>query len=382
MTARLHVAVVTGGRADWGLLAGPARALADRPDLRVSILATGQHLGPARTLDAVRDDGFEVAETVDILLASDTGEAAAKAMGLAQIGMAQALARLSPDLLLVLGDRYEILAAVATALVMRIPVAHIAGGDVTEGAMDNAIRHAITKMAHLHFTTTDEAAARVRSMGEPADRIHAVGSPGIDRILATPRLNRGDVFAALGLEPTPRLLLVTFHPVTLRDDSRAQLGALLAALATLGPEFSLVFTGVNADPEGATLDRDIAAFCAGRRGAVHRGSLGSRLYFSAIAACDAVVGNSSSGLYEVPSFGKPTVDIGDRQKGRLRAASVIHCEPTEGAIAAALRQALALDASAAVNPYGDGRASQRIAGVIAAVPDARALLRKPYSEAP
>ncbi|GGH15594.1 UDP-N-acetyl glucosamine 2-epimerase [Alsobacter metallidurans] len=377
----LHVAIVTGSRADWGLLAGPARALADR-GLRVSVIATGQHLGPANTLEAIRQDGFEPADTVDILLAADTGAAAAKAMGLLQIGLAETLGRLAPDLLLVLGDRYEILAAVSAALVMRIPVAHIAGGDITEGAMDDAIRHAITKMASLHFTTTEEAAARVRAMGEPAGRVHAVGSPGIDRIRATALLTRDETFAALGLPPTPKLLVVTFHPVTLSDSSRAELAALLDTLGRLGPEFGLVFTGVNADPDGATLDRDIAAFCARRPNAVHRGSLGSRLYFSAVAAADAVVGNSSSGLYEVPSFGKPTVDVGDRQKGRLRASSVVHCAPTRDAIAAAIAQALAMDASGAVNPYGDGRSSARIADVIAAIERPRDLLRKPAGDAP
>lgn len=376
-----HVAIVTGSRADWGLLAGPARALADR-GLRVSVIATGQHLGPANTLEAIRQDGFEPADTIDILLAADTGAAAAKAMGLLQIGLAGSFGRLGPDLLLVLGDRYEILAAVSAALVMRIPVAHIAGGDVTEGAMDDAIRHAITKMASLHFTTTEDAAARVRAMGEPAGRVHAVGSPGIDRIRTTPLLSREETFAALGLEPARKLVVATFHPVTLSDASRAELAALLEALGALGPEFGLVFTGVNADPEGATLDGDIATFCAGRANAVHRGSLGSRLYFSAVAAADVVVGNSSSGLYEVPSFGTPTVDIGDRQKGRLRASSVIHCAPTRDAIAAAIAQALAMDASGAFNPYGDGHSSARIAAVIAAIERPRDLLRKSAGDAP
>lgn len=377
----LHVAIVTGSRADWGLLEGPARALMERGQ-RVSIIATGQHLGPQNTVETIRQEGFTVDETVEILLAGDTGASAAKAMGLLQIGLAETFGRLAPDLLLVLGDRYEILAAVSAALVMRIPVAHIAGGDVTEGAMDDAIRHAVTKMASLHFTTTEDAAARVRAMGEPAGRVHAVGSPGIDRIRATPLLSREETFAALGLEPTSKLLVITFHPVTLSDTSRAELAALLEALGELGPDFGLVFTGVNADPEGATLDRDIAAFCAGRAHAVHRGSLGSRLYFSAVAAADAVVGNSSSGLYEVPSFGKPTVDIGDRQKGRLRASSVIHCAPERDAIAAAIAQALAMDASGATNPYGDGQSSARIADVIAAIERPRDLLRKPAGDAP
>lgn len=374
----LNVALVTGGRADWGLLRRPAEALRDHRNIRLSIVATGQHLGPDGTAGAIEADGFAIAERVALDLSSDTPLAVAHAMGAATGGLAEALARLSPDLMLVLGDRWEILAAVSAALVLRLPVAHIAGGDVTEGAIDDAIRHAVTKMAHLHFVTNADAARRLRQMGEDPARIHVAGSPGIDNILATQRLGRTEFFAAVGLEPRARNLVVTFHPVTLAADSRTQLGELFAALSDLGPDTGLIFTGVNADPEGRTLDADIAMFCQTHENAVRRGSLGARLYYSALTHCDAVVGNSSSGLYEAPSFHKPTINIGDRQKGRLKAASVIDCAAQREAIRAAIEKAYTLDLAKIVNPYGDGQASQRIAAIIAGLKDPRALLTKSF----
>lgn len=374
----LHVAALTGSRADWGLLAMPLAALRDMPGVKISIIATGQHLGRGHTIDAIHNDGFTVDAEVDPLLTGDTGLAIAKGAAVAQIGIAEALKRLSPDIVLVLGDRYEILAGVSAALLMRIPVAHIAGGDITEGAMDDAIRHSVTKMSHLHFATNEASAKLIRQLGEPADRIHVVGSPGIDRILSLKLLPRDEAFKKVGLEPRRTNLVITFHPVTLSDGSLPDLRELLAALDGLGDDVGLVFTGVNADPEGDTMDREIAAFCAKRTNAVHHNSLGSLLYLSIAAACDAAVGNSSSGLYEIPSLGKPTIDIGERQRGRLRATSVIHCEPERSAIAKAIQSALKLDVKGTSNPYGDGKASRRIADVIASIKDPRALLQKQF----
>ncbi len=314
-----------------------------------------------------------------MLLSSDTAVGVAKSMGLGTIGFADAFARLRPDLLVLLGDRFELLAAAQSALVARIPIAHLAGGDVTEGAFDEAIRHAITKMSHLHFPTNAVSARRVRQLGEDPARIHMVGNPGLDYLRETRLLDRAAVEQRIGLGLRPRNLLVTFHPVTLdAQPAEPPFRELLSALESLGDEVGLVFTLPNADTEGRKLIRMIDAFVTGRANAVAHTSLGQLLYWSTAAQVDAVVGNSSSGLLEIPSLGTATVNIGDRQKGRLRAASVIDCPPEAAAILAALRRAFELDCAGAVNPYGDGHAAPRIVAAIKAVEDPSALIKKRF----
>jgi UDP-N-acetylglucosamine 2-epimerase (non-hydrolysing)/GDP/UDP-N,N'-diacetylbacillosamine 2-epimerase (hydrolysing) len=306
----------------------------------------------------------------------------AKSVGLGVIGFADAIDQLGPDLMLVLGDRFEILAAVQAALFSRLPVVHLCGGDLTEGAFDESIRHAITKMAHLHFPTNVQAAGRLVAMGEDPSQVHVVGSPGLDRIRRMVFLERSRFFEAVGLAPRSRNLLVVFHPTTLDAVSALdQVEELLAALAELGPETSLIITGANADTEGQRLNARLREFTESRDEAVFRMSLGSELFLNALNQVDAIVGNSSSGLYEASSFGTPTVNIGDRQKGRLRAPSVIDCAPARQDIRAAIAEAMARGRQTVDNPYGNGHAAEGILDVLRRVPDYAALLRKPFHEA-
>jgi UDP-hydrolysing UDP-N-acetyl-D-glucosamine 2-epimerase len=263
------------------------------------------------------------------------------------------------------------------ATLARIPIAHIAGGDVTEGSFDDALRHAITKMAHLHFVTNETAARRVRQLGEESTRIHVVGSPGLDLARTTSIPSRAEFFAAIDLVPARSNFLVTFHPVTRAEDSLAQLDQMLEALQTL-PDAAVLFTGANADPEGRRIDDRIRGLVARHGNMRFVPSLGAERYFAALTHCDAVIGNSSSGLYEAPSFGIATVDIGDRQKGRLRADSVFHCAPERAAIRAAIDAALARGRQPTVNPYGDGHASEKIVVALKALGDPRRLLQKGF----
>ncbi len=311
-----RICVVSGSRADYGLLAPVMRLIRDDPDLELQVVVTGMHLSTefGFTYRRIEHDGFKIDGRVDSLQHGDDVAAVTRSIGFGVIGFADVLQRLRPDLLLVLGDRFEVLAAVQAALIARVPVAHLCGGDSTEGAFDEGIRHAITKMAHLHFATNDAAFRRLRQMGENPDHILLAGSPGLDQIKAVPRLGRHETFRAIGMEPRRRSLLITFHPETLATTRAVeQIDELLAALDGLSPDHGLIFTGPNADTEGRALTRRIEDFTADHENAVFRVSLGQKLYLSALAQVDAVVGNSSSGLYEAPSFKLPTVDIGDRQ---------------------------------------------------------------------
>lgn len=378
MTRRF--AIFTGSRADWGLLSMLARRLAADPAASVTVIATGQHIGPRGTLAAVAEDGPWPVRTVDMGLEGDNRAQISTAMGRLQIGLTPLLEEIAPDLLVILGDRYEALTAATAATVLAIPIAHIAGGDITEGAFDDAIRHAITKLSHLHFVTNADARRRLIAMGEDPAQVILSGSPGIDRLFAEPAMTREAFFARVGLVPRRHNVVATFHPVTLSATSMSQLVAMLDALATFSDELGIIFTGVNADPGYAAADQAITAFCAARGNAVQHGTLGSHVYANALRHCDAVIGNSSSGLYEAPTFAIPTVNIGDRQQGRLRASSVIDAPGEAPAIVAAIRRALSMDCAGTVNPYGDGQASRRIAEAIMAVPDPRQLLRKRFHE--
>ena len=381
--SRRKVCVVTGSRADYGLLYWPMRLLRDDPAFELQTVVTGMHLAPefGSTVQAIEADGFAVSERVEMLISGDTPTAVAKSVGLGVIGFADALARLRPDWLLVLGDRFEILAAVQAALFARIPVVHLCGGDVTEGAFDDAIRHSITKMAHVHFVTNAAAERRLLQMGEGRDNVHNVGSTGLDHVRYIDRMPRETVFEAIGLQPRKRNLLVTFHPATLdRQASVEQLDELLAALEASGADMGLVLTGPNADTEGRAMTQRLVAFADAHDNAVFCASLGHTLYLNALAQVDAVVGNSSSGLYEAPSFGIPTVNIGDRQTGRLGADSVIDCAPERSAIAEAIAKAFELDCSSVVNPYGDGESAPRIVEVLKGIDDPAGLIRKSFQD--
>ncbi len=376
----LRICTVTSTRADWGLLSPVLALLRDDKAFELKIIVTGQHLvsGAGNTAREIVDEGFEIAQTIDMDLVGDSPSAVTGSLAVALKGYGAVFESLRPDLLLILGDRYEILGAAAAATLARVPVAHLAGGDVTEGAVDDTFRHATTKMSHLHFVTSADAGRRVRQLGEDPSRVFIVGSPGLDRLRTTKLLERAAFFEAVGLAPRQRNLMVTFHPETLAIDTEAACREMLAALDKLGPDVGLWFSGTNADVQGMAVGRLIAAFVGSHANAVLHPSLGSLKYFSALKYADAVVGNSSSGLYEAPSFATPTVNIGDRQKGRLRAASVIDVAPTREAIHQAIQRAFTLDCSGVENPYGDGHAAERIVTHLKALGDPRALLKKRF----
>lgn len=376
-----RVCVLTGSRAEYGLLRWVMLGLRDDPSFELQVLVTGAHLSEAHgsTCAEIEADGFAPLTRVDMALAGDDavslGEAAGRAVG----GIARALADLAPDLLVVLGDRYEILAAALAATIARVPIAHLAGGDITEGAFDDAIRHALTKLSHLHFPTNQPAADRLLQMGEDPRNVHVVGSTAIDAIRRLTLLTRSELEADLGITLRTRNLLVTFHPVTLGPvSSKTQLGCLLDALEALGTDLGVIFTGSNADPEGQALNDTIRGWVSAHPQARFFPSLGQRRYLSLLSQVDALVGNSSSGIYEAPAVGVPTVNVGERQAGRLRSGSVIDCRPETAAIAAALRRALDDPPRSGVTPYGDGYAADRIVAVLRAIPDFAVLLHKRF----
>lgn len=380
--ANQKIAVVTGSRAEYGLLYWVLHDLRATPDIELQLVVTGMHLSPefGLTVKEIERDNFLIARRVEMLLSSDTPGGVAKSMALGLMGMSDALEQLRPDVVLVLGDRFEILAAVQACLVHNIPVAHIAGGDTTEGAFDESIRHAITKMSHCHFVTNALSAQRVRQLGEDPRHVHVVGNPGLDHLFRQKLLDRPALTESLGAPLAKRNLLITFHPVTLEPgESERQFNELLAALDTLDDDTALWFTRPNADTGGRALAATLDAW-AGPRAARVRvySSLGQLRYLSLMAQVDAVVGNSSSGLYEAPSFHVPTVNIGDRQRGRLSTASVVDCLPEQAAIQSAIERALSLDCSAVVNPYGDGHATARIIAALRQLPLRAELLKKHF----
>ncbi|WP_291848474.1 UDP-N-acetylglucosamine 2-epimerase [Bradyrhizobium sp.] len=377
------ICFITGSRADFGLLVWPMRAVQQTAGLNLQLIATGMHLSPefGYTINNIREEGFTVDEAIETLLSSDSGAGVAKSVALGVIGFADAFSRLMPDLVVVLGDRYETFAAAQAAMYMRLPMAHLFGGDVTEGAIDDSIRHAISKMAHLHFTSHADSTRRLIQLGEAPSRIFTVGSPGIDSIKRLKLMDRDTVGREVGMPLGERNALVTFHPVTVQADrSVGALDELLAALSALGPEFRLFFTLANADAEGRAINQRIKAFVSDRPNAIAVASMGQLRYISLMNQVDVIVGNSSSAIYEAPSLDAPSVDIGDRQKGRERAASVFHAAPERHAITAAISAALRRGRQPTVSPYGDGEASARIADTIARVPDFRALLQKGFHD--
>ena len=364
------ICVITGTRAEYGLLRWVMQGIKDAPELTLQVIATGMHLSPefGQTYREIEQDGFQIDRKVEMLTSSDTPVGIAKSMGLGLIGFADALNELKPDLIVVLGDRFEIFAAVAAALVARIPVAHLHGGETTEGAFDEALRHSITKMSHLHFVAAKEYRQRVIQLGEQPERVFQVGGVGIDNIKRLKLLDRAELETSLDFKLGAKNLLITFHPVTLETSTAEdQMAELLAALAEL-KDTQLIFTMPNADTDGRALIKMVQQFVAQHPNARAYISLGQLRYLSCVAQVDGVVGNSSSGLAEVPSFKKGTINVGDRQRGRLQAASVINCEPTRQCIDAALKKLYTADfqmsLSQAQNPYGEGGASEQVVKTI------------------
>jgi UDP-hydrolysing UDP-N-acetyl-D-glucosamine 2-epimerase len=343
MTGRRRLLFVTGTRAEYGLLYWTMKRVLDSERSQLQIVATGAHLSPAfgRTVDVIRSDGFNVDAEVDMLVDSDSNWGTACAIGLGTIGMANALRALAPDLMVVLGDRYEVLAAAQAAYVGRVPIAHIHGGEVTRGSLDEGFRHAVTKLASLHFVSSEEHRRRVVQLGEQPQRVHNVGAVGLENI-ARLELDELEGFERrIGRRLGRPAILMTYHPATACDeDAVATVDAIASALEG-SPGATIIATGSNADPGGRAIDarlRDLEQRFPGRL--IFNTSLGQRGYLSAMRHCDLVLGNSSSGLIEAPSMGKPTVNVGQRQAGRQRAPSVIDCAANANAIRDAVERAL------------------------------------------
>lgn len=378
---KMRVCVVTGSRAEYGLLKELLFKIRKHKGLKLQLVVSAGHLLPklGSTWREIVADGFHIDCCVPMLSRVGTRQSVAQSLAKGVVGFSRAFQRLRPDILMILGDRFEALAAAETALVLGIPIAHISGGDVTAGAFDDAIRHAITKMSHLHFTASSDAANRIIRMGEEPQRVFAVGEPGLDRLRTMKLVDRDTLEADLGFEFRRRNLLVTFHPETLsRISAERQFSVVLKALVGIGDDVGLLFTYANADPGGFAINKMLKRFVATHANASAFASLGRLRYLSIMAQCGAVVGNSSSGLVEAPSLRKPTVNIGDRQKGRLRANSVIDCPLRSGQIERAVRRALNMKIGDIANPYGDGRSSDRIVRVLASTKDPKELLHKTF----
>ena len=385
MTRR--IAVITGTRAEYGILRPLCQAIMDDPDTELQLMATGMHLAPefGLTVREIEADGLPIARRVEMLVSSDTPVGISKSMGLGMIGFADAFADLQPHMIVVLGDRFELLAAAAAAMSAGIPIAHIHGGETTEGAIDEAIRHSITKMAHIHFPSTDFYRNRIIQMGEDPARVFNYGAPTLDNIRALVPASREELSRHVGLDLASPLILATFHPVTLEyGQALAQFEEMLAAFDTL-PGTQIVITHSNADAEGRTLIQAADAFAARHKDRVRAvTSLGQRRYHSMVSISDLVVGNSSSGIAEVPHFSIPTVNIGDRQKGRYASPSVIHCPPERGAIAAAIAHGFDPAFREAIksqpNPYGNGTFAPRALALLKSIPLGPDLLKKRFHD--
>jgi len=380
------VCVVTGTRAEFGLLRWLMQEIQNQPELELQVVATGMHLSPefGSTWHEIEDAGFAINARVEMLLSADSNTAVTKSMGLGVIGFADAYERLQPDIVLVLGDRFEIFAAASAALIAGIPIAHLHGGETTEGAFDEAIRHSITKMSHLHFVAADEYRRRVIQLGEQPERVFNVGGMGIDAIKRIKLLSREELEKSLDFHLGEKNLLITFHPVTLEGggSSAAQMAELLTALDELD-DTQLIFTMPNADTGGRKLSAMVSEFVERHSNACVFTSLGQLRYFSCLAQIDGVVGNSSSGLAEAPSFGIGTINIGDRQKGRLKADSVIDCQPNSQDILKALGHLYSPEFQQTLksvkNPYGAGGASGTIAKILADYPLEKILKKRFYN---
>jgi UDP-hydrolysing UDP-N-acetyl-D-glucosamine 2-epimerase len=367
MTTKRKICIATGSRAEYGLLYWLMKEVGADPDLQLQIIATGMHLSPefGLTYQQIEADGFSIDAKVEMLLSSDSPIGIAKSIGLGVIGSADALDRLKPDILVVLGDRFEILAAAQAAVVARIPIAHIHGGETTEGAFDESIRHAITKMAQWHFVAAEPYRKRVIQLGEASDQVFNFGAPGLDHLQYLEWMDRPSLEKSLAIKLGPPVFLVTYHPATLSQrEPVAAMNELLAALEEFS-QATIIFTYPNADTGGRVLIERLNQWvAANRRHAKAFVSLGQQRYLSLMREADVIIGNSSSGLTEAPALKKATVNIGDRQKGRLKASSVLDAEENKTAIVVAINKTLSVDfranLSATESLYGSGDVSRRI----------------------
>jgi len=376
------VLIATGTRAEYGLLRPLIRRLDSTAD--VILLVTGTHLSPefGYTLQEIEADGFEHLEKVEILMSSDSSVGVVKSMGLGLISFGEVFERIQPNLIILLGDRYEMLSVASAAIIMKIPIAHLHGGELTEDSFDESIRHAITKMSHLHFTSTEEYRRRVIQLGEQPKRVFNVGAIGLDNIKYTELLNKDGLEKELKIKLNKRIFLITYHPVTLEEyPLKKQVDNLLAALEIFD-DATFILTKANADPSGRYINDKLALWVENRKNAHLFDSLGSRRYLSMLCAADVVIGNSSSGIIEAPGLGTVTVNIGDRQKGRVRADSIIDCSYSRDEIVRSIKKALSKEMiqvlAKSENPYGEGNTSENIIRILNTVDFPSILTKKFY----
>jgi UDP-hydrolysing UDP-N-acetyl-D-glucosamine 2-epimerase len=362
------IAVFTGTRAEYGLLYWVIKGISDAKNAELQLMVGGTHLSPefGKTIHQIQNDGFAIRDKLEFILSSDSPVGISKSIGLAIISACEAFERNKPDLLVVLGDRFESMAIAQAAMVAQIPIAHIHGGETTEGLIDEAVRHSITKMSHLHFATTESYRKRIIQLGENPDHVFNVGAPGIDNIKRLQLLDRLQLSASLDFDVNHHnYILVTYHPVTLeKNGASTSLIHLLNVLESFN-DFKFIITYPNADTDSRELVKIIEDFKERMADRVLlTRSLGQLRYLSSIKYSSAVIGNSSSGLIEVPSFKVPTINIGARQKGRVAGDTVIHCDGSQESIYKAIELALSADFKAvcleAENPYGDGGSSEII----------------------
>ena len=365
------ICVVTGTRAEYGLLYWTIKGISEDPELQLQLCVTGMHLSPefGLTYKLIENDGFKIDKKIETILSSDSPVGISKSIGLGIIGFAEAFEELQPDIVLVLGDRFEIFGAASAAMVARLPIAHCHGGETTEGVIDEPIRHSITKMSHLHFTSNEEYKNRIIQLGEHPDRIFNSGALGIENINKLKLLSREELEKSINFRFNKRNLLITFHPVTLENATAGkQFTALLEALDEL-PETNLIFTKANADTDGRIINKMIDEYVAKNAGkAIAFVTMGQLRYLSALQFVDAMIGNSSSGLLEAPTFKIGTINIGDRQRGRIKAESVIDSLPDKKSIQEALKKLYSPEFKETLkevkNPYGTGSASEKIIPVL------------------
>jgi len=378
------IAAITSSRADYSHLYWPLRDLANTEGVELRLIALGSHLSPefGNTIQEIEKDGFETAARIECLLSSDSDVGMAKTIGNATLSLADLLGHMRPDLLLLIADRYEMLAPASVALALRIPIAHIEGGEISEGAIDDAVRNALTKMSHVHFTSTEEARRRVIAMGEEEWRVHRAGAPSLDHLRRTELLSRDQIERHLRLNLNGSTVLVSYHPVTIAEDTLEEADALFAALENLPDQ--LIFCYPNADAGSRSLIDRTRAFLERRKAGWVFTNLDPRAYWSLLRHVEILVGNSSSGIMESASFALPTVNVGIRQQGRERALNVLDAEPRVESILNATRKAQSPEFKKSLegmsNPYGDGHASERIVQVLTNAPPSRVLLLKHQSQ--
>jgi UDP-N-acetylglucosamine 2-epimerase (non-hydrolysing)/GDP/UDP-N,N'-diacetylbacillosamine 2-epimerase (hydrolysing) len=380
-SSKRRIGVVTTSRADYSHLYWPLRELAAHPEVELGVFTLGAHLSPefGNTLQEIERDGFPIQARIECLLSSDTDTGMAKTIGLAMLGLADALTRWRPDLLLLIADRYEMLAPASVALALRIPVAHIEGGEISQGAIDDQVRNALTKLAHIHFTSTPIARRRVIALGEEPWRVHHAGAPSLDHLRRSPLLDRAALEAHLGLALAPPTILAAYHPVTILKDTTAEADAFFAALAQTPGQ--LLFVYPNSDAGSYALIERTKALAATRPHTHIFVNLDAVTYWSLLAQVDAMVGNSSSGIMEAASFALPVVNVGMRQQGRERAPNILDVPPETEAILAGLHRALDPEFRASLqgmtNPYGNGTAATTIARVLTTVDLDGLLIKQP-----